>query len=88
MLPKIDISVSELSVIIDEWIFSERDRKILKRKLIDNVTYERIAEEFGLSPRHVSTIVYKGIQKIAPKIQEKSKENSIMLHENSMIASC
>ena len=36
MKPEIDISVSELNSLIDEWIFSERDRKILKRRLIDN----------------------------------------------------
>ena len=57
MKPEIDISVSELSNLIDEWIFSERDRKILKRRLIDGLTYERIAEEFDLSPRYVSTII-------------------------------
>ena len=88
MLPEIDISVSELSNLIDEWIFSERDRRVLKRKLIDNITYEKIGKEFDLSPRYVSTIVYKGIQKIAPKIPQKSKKSSVIIHENSITASC
>jgi RNA polymerase sigma factor (sigma-70 family) len=88
MKPEIDISVSELNNLIDEWIFSERDRKILKRRLIDGLTYERIAEEFDLSPRYVSTIIYKGIQKIAPKIPQKSKKSSVIIHENSITASC
>ena len=88
MRPEIDISVSELSNLIDEWIFSERDRKILKRRLIDGLTYERIAEEFDLSPRYVSTIIYKGIQKIAPKIPQKNKKSSVIIHENSITASC
>jgi RNA polymerase sigma factor (sigma-70 family) len=88
MKPEIDISVSELSNLIDEWIFSERDRKILKRRLIDGLTYERIAEEFDLSPRYVSTIIYKGIQKIAPKIPQKGKKSSVIIHENSITASC
>lgn len=88
MKPEIDISVSELSSLIDEWIFSERDRKILKRRLIDGLTYERIAEEFDLSPRYVSTIIYKGIQKIVPKIPQKSKKSSVIIHENSITASC
>lgn len=59
-----DISVSELSRLIDEWIFSERDRKLLKRRLIDGITYERLAEEFDLSARQVKTIVYKSESKI------------------------
>jgi RNA polymerase sigma factor (sigma-70 family) len=88
MKPEIDISVSELSNLIDEWIFSERDRKILKRRLIDGLTYERIAEEFDLSPRYVSTIIYKGIQQIVPKIPQKSKKSSVIIHENSITASC
>ena len=74
MKPEIDISVSELSNLIDEWIFSERDRKILKRRLIDGLTYERIAEEFDLSPRYVSTIIYKGIQKNSTKNSSKKQK--------------
>lgn len=46
--------------LIDLWIFSERDRAIMKRKLIDAVTFEQIAEEFGMSPHGVFDIVKKG----------------------------
>ena len=46
--------------LIDETIHSERDRAILKRRLIDGIKYEQIAEEFDLSVRHVKTIIYKG----------------------------
>lgn len=56
-------SRSELDRLIDEWILgrnAERDRKILKRRLFDGVTYERLAEEFELSVRQVKNIVYKG----------------------------
>lgn len=56
-------SRSELDKLIDEWILgrnAERDRKILKRRLFDGVTYERLAEEFELSVRQVKNIVYKG----------------------------
>lgn len=52
-------SNSEISTIIDEWIHSERDRAILKRRLIDGICFEPLAEEFDLSTRHVKTIVYK-----------------------------
>lgn len=46
---RFDISRSEVSDLIDEWIFSERDRAILKRRLLDGICYEPLAEEFDLS---------------------------------------
>lgn len=46
--------------LIDEYIHSERDRAILKRRLIDGITYEALAEEFDLSVTQVKRIVYKG----------------------------
>jgi DNA-directed RNA polymerase specialized sigma24 family protein len=48
-----------MTLLIDEWIFSERDRKILKRRLLDGVCYEPLAEEFNLSVRQIKNIVYK-----------------------------
>lgn len=57
-----EMSKSELNNLIDEWIIgknAERDRAILKRRLIDGVCYEPLAEEFGLSVRWVKYIVYK-----------------------------
>lgn len=50
---------SKISHLIDEYIHSERDRNILKRRLIDGLTYERLAEEFDLSVRNIKKIVYK-----------------------------
>lgn len=54
-----DYTNSEITKIIDECIHSERDRSILKRRLVDGIKYESIAEEFDLSVRHVKTIIYK-----------------------------
>ncbi|MDE6679353.1 MAG: hypothetical protein K2K02_09975 [Ruminococcus sp.] len=54
-----NLSNSEISHLIDEWIHSERDRKILKRRFVDGINYERIAEEFSLSDRQVKNIIYK-----------------------------
>ena len=57
-----DISRSELEHLIDEWIIgrnAERDRKILKRRLLDGITYDRLAEEFDLSVRQLKNIIYK-----------------------------
>ena len=58
---------SELEKIIDENIIgknAERNRKILKRRLIDGICYEPLAEEFNLSVRHTKNIVYKEQAKI------------------------
>lgn len=60
----IEYSNSQISGIIDDYIHNERDRKILKRRLIDGVLYERLAEEFDLSVQRVKAIVYKGQDKI------------------------
>ena len=35
--------------LIDRWIFDEKDRIILKRKFLDNISLERIAEEIDMS---------------------------------------
>ena len=59
-----EYSNSQISGIIDEYIHSERNRKILKRRYVDGITYERIAEEFDLSVRQVKTIVYRSEQTI------------------------
>lgn len=50
---------SQISGIIDEYIHSERDRKLLKRRLIDGITYDKLAEEFELSVRQLKNIIYK-----------------------------
>lgn len=54
-----DISNSELSKLIDDWVKGERNRAILKRRLIDCICFEPLAEEFNLSVTQIKTIVYK-----------------------------
>lgn len=55
---------SYIAYLIDEYIHSERDRAILKRRLIDGVLYEALAEEFGLSVAQTKNVVYKLQNKI------------------------
>ena len=54
-----DIPNSEICRQIDEWIKSERDRKILKRRLVDGICFEPLADEFQMSVRQIKNIVYK-----------------------------
>lgn len=35
--------------LIDAWVHDERDRAMLRRKLLDNITLESLAEEFNMS---------------------------------------
>ena len=59
-----EISTSDVNRLIDEWIFNERNRALLKRRLIDGIKFERLAEEFDLSVRQTKNIVYRGEKKI------------------------
>lgn len=59
------ISNSYLSALIDEWVKGERNRKIMKRRFIDCISYEPLAEEFNLSVRQVKYIVAKNEQYIS-----------------------
>lgn len=59
-----ELSRSELSMLIDEWIFNERDRAILKRRLLDGLKYEALAEEFDMSVRRTKSIVYKSQERL------------------------
>lgn len=55
----VELTNSELAEIIGEHIHSERDRQIMKMKLIDGLTYEKIAENMEMSPRYVRSLVRK-----------------------------
>lgn len=59
-----DYSNTQLQRAIDEWIHSERDRKIMKRRLIDGICFEPLAEEFDMSVTQIKRIVYKNEMKI------------------------
>lgn len=54
-----DVKNSDITNAIDEYIHSERDRKILKRRLIDGICYEPLADEMGMSVRQIKNIVSK-----------------------------
>lgn len=63
-----DLDRYQWEALIDRWIFNERDRAILKRRLLDGICFEPLAEEFNLSVRQVQKIVYKSQNKIISKI--------------------
>lgn len=50
--------------LIDRWIFDQRNREILKRRLLDGVRFEPLAEEFSLSVQQTKTIVKRGLDRL------------------------
>lgn len=50
---------SDLVIVINDYVHSERDRNVLKRRYIDGIKFEPLAEEFDLSVRQVKNIIYK-----------------------------
>ena len=62
-IPNNDLSRSQWENLIDEWIFNEEHRKMLKRNLLDGKTYEQLAEEFDCSRDKIA--------KLIPKLQDK-----------------
>ena len=50
---------SQIEFAIAEFVHSERDRQVLRRRLIDGITLERLAEEQDLSVRQIKNIIYK-----------------------------
>lgn len=64
-------SRSEWEHLIDEWIIgknAERDRLIVKRRLLDGVGLEALAEEFELSVQRTKKIIYTSQNRIIKHI--------------------
>ena len=49
----------EWEELIDNWVHNEVDRQMLKRRLLDGVCFEPLAEEFNLSVNHCQARVKK-----------------------------
>lgn len=56
-----NLSRSEIETLINDWVIckrnSKRNREILKLALLDGISQERIAEEYGLSTRQVQNAI-------------------------------
>lgn len=63
-----DLDRYQWEALIDRWIFNQRDRAIIKRRLLDGICFEPLAEEFNLSVRQVQKIVYKAQNKLISKV--------------------
>lgn len=60
------LSRTQINMLINDWILSARDRKILRLKLLDGLTYEAIAEQLSpqMSPRQIKRIVRRCVEEL------------------------
>lgn len=65
---------SQIRDLIQEYIHSERDRKLCCRRLIDGICYEPLSEEFNLSVRQTKNIIYR-CERILVKHLPHDKQN-------------
>lgn len=59
-----NITNSEIDHLINEYIHNEMHRKILHLRLVDGLTYEKIADKVDMSVRAIKNIVYKAEAKL------------------------
>ncbi len=62
------LSRTQIDFLINEWIHDQRARQLVSRRLLDNVKFEKLAEEFDLSVTQVKTICYKSQRKLIEHI--------------------
>lgn len=65
----IDFSRTEWEHYIDEFIFNEEHRAMLKRNLLDGRTYEQIAEQFDCSRDKVARLIPRLQNRLFKKIK-------------------
>ena len=64
-------SNDEIRAVIDNYVRgrnAERNRQLLKRRLIDGVTLERLAEEFDMSVTQVKDIIKKNLPLVKDRL--------------------
>jgi hypothetical protein len=63
-LERFNLSNSQISFLLEQWIRAERDRAILNDRLINGMTFERIAERHDMSVRQTKNIVYRAMERL------------------------
>lgn len=70
----LNLNATELSNLIDEWIVgnhAERDREILKARLIHGRSQYQLADQFDLSQTQIKNILRKREKEFFSKVQVK-----------------
>ena len=59
---------TEWEYLIGEWVHNEVDRAMLKRRFLDGICFELLAEEFNLSTNHCQNRVMKAKEQLFKNI--------------------
>lgn len=59
-----DMDNFEIAEAIDRYVRGERARAMLKRRLLDEICYEPLSEEFDLSVAQTKRILYKAQEQL------------------------
>lgn len=57
--PPYDLSRDEIVYLIEQFIFSRRDRSLSYDRLIEGMTYEELASKYYMSVRHIKNLIHK-----------------------------
>jgi len=71
-----EYSNSEICEAIDNYVHSQRDREIMKRRLVDGVCFEPLSEEFCLSVRQTKNIVYRCSEQVFKHMAQKTHKKA------------
>ena len=66
----LDLSRTEWEYLIEEYVLSIRDRKIMKSRIIDGMTYEDIAELYEMSVTQICAICKANKERMLKHIEE------------------
>ena len=61
----------EIAEAIDRYVRGERARSILKRRLIDEICYEPLAEEFDISVSQLKRILAKSQEQLFKNLERR-----------------
>lgn len=59
-----DMSRNNIEYLIEQYIHKEKYRTVLKYRLLDGFTFEKIAELMDMSDRQIKNIVYKSEEQL------------------------
>lgn len=65
---------SQAREIIAEVLHSERDRRLMERRLIDGIVIEKLAEEFELSVSQVKRIIMRDSEIIFRQLEKMNRK--------------
>lgn len=71
-----DMDNYEIAKAIDRYVRGERARAILKRRLLDEICYEPLAEEFDISVSQLKRILRKAQEQLYTHLKKGGKEDA------------